>query len=117
MFECVEWEVRHPLTGLEVAIVRLVRLGPQREPYHRAVTAHPNPAERRLIGYYASADDAHDASLWWLEQATQRGVGGGNKLPSARFVEQKPPPERRYDPADRGIPTGVDTVWSSPRRG
>lgn len=91
-FEVVEWEVRHPLTGLEIAIVRLVPLGPDREPYHRAVTANPDPSQRRLIGYYGSPEDAHDATMWWLEKATGVGVTGGNRLPSARYVEPKPPP-------------------------
>lgn len=88
----VEWEVRHPLSGQEVAIIRLVHLGPKHEPYFRAVTANPDPKQRKLIGYYGSAEDAHDASLYMLEQATGVGISGGNKLPSARFVEPKPPP-------------------------
>jgi hypothetical protein len=87
-----EWEVRTPLDGLPVALVRLVHLGPDREPYYRAVTANPVPERRRLIGYYASPEDAHDAALYMLEQATGRTVTGGGGAARLRPVPQKPPP-------------------------
>lgn len=92
MFEVVEWEVRHPLDGAMIAIIRLVHLGPAREPYYRAVTANPDPAQRRLIGYYGSAQDAHDASMYMLEQATGTGVSGGGEaaIGSVRRAEASP---------------------------
>lgn len=91
-FDVVEWEVRTPLDGLPVAVVRLVHLGAAREPYYRAVTANPVPELRRLIGYYASAGDAHDAALYMLEQATGRSVTGGGGAARLQPVPQKPPP-------------------------
>lgn len=51
----VEWDVLHPLDGQPLAIIRLVYLGARREPYYRAVTANPDRAERKLIGYWATS--------------------------------------------------------------
>lgn len=47
----IEWDVLHPLNGQPLAIVRLVYPGPRREPYYRAVTANPDRAQRKLVGY------------------------------------------------------------------
>lgn len=91
-FDVVEWEVRGPLDGLPIAIVRLLHLGEHHEPYWRAVTAENDPRRRQLIGYYGSAGDAHDASIHHAEQRAQRSLAGGNRPPSARYVPQKPPP-------------------------
>lgn len=88
----VEWEVRTPLEGLVVAIVRLVELGRRREHYYRAVTANPDRSQRRLIGYWGSADDAHDGVLALYEHGTGRSLSGGDTKPSRALVPQKPPP-------------------------
>lgn len=86
----VEWEVRHPLSGDEVAIVRLLHL--DGEPYYRAVTANPIREMRKLVGYWGSAQEAHDGVLAILELASGRSITGGNQAPNLRPVPQKPPP-------------------------
>ncbi|WP_206446549.1 hypothetical protein [Agrococcus sp. KRD186] len=53
----------HPLDGARLAVVRLLLRGPRREPHYRAVTAHPDRAQRRLLGYWSSVDEAHEAAL------------------------------------------------------
>ncbi len=59
----VEWEVRLPLSGEAVAIVRAVQLGPRGEVYLRAVTPDANRSQRELIGYWGSPQEAHDGVL------------------------------------------------------
>lgn len=93
VMQSVEWEVRHPLSGEEIAIVRLIHL--EGEPYYRAVTANPDRAQRKLVGYWGSAQDAHDGVLAILEAASRRSITGGNQAPSMPLVPQKPPPGNR----------------------
>lgn len=88
----VEWDVLHPLDGQPLAIVRLVWLGPRREAYYRAVTANPERAARKLIGYWPTLDDAHTACLALYERATGRSLSAGNRPPSLTVPPQKPPP-------------------------
>lgn len=90
-----EWDVLHPLDGHAIAIVRLVQLGPRREPYYRAVTPEPETerVQRRLIGYWGSVDEAHEGVLALYEHASGRSLAGGDRPPSRPLVPQKPPPE------------------------
>lgn len=87
-----EWDVLHPLTGLPLAIIRLIYLGPRREPYYRAVTANPDRAQRKLVGYWGDLDDAHTACLALHEKATGRSISGGDRQPQMHVPAQKPPP-------------------------
>lgn len=89
----IEWDVLHPLNGQPLAIVRLVYLGPRREPYYRAVTANPDRAQRKLVGYWGTLDDAHTGCLALYEQASGESVAGGNTKPHMQAPAQKPPPE------------------------
>ncbi|WAC66041.1 hypothetical protein OVA14_12215 [Agrococcus sp. SL85] len=100
-----EWDVLHPLDGHRIAIVRLVALGPRREPYYRAVTPEADRAERRLIGYWASVDHAHDGVLALYERASGRSTSGGGRAPARPLVPQKPPP--CAGPAVAQRPTGA----------
>ncbi|MGM1028320.1 MAG: hypothetical protein ACQEWM_00450 [Actinomycetota bacterium] len=90
-----EWDVLHPLDGHAIAIVRLVQLGPRREPYYRAVTPEPDRALRRLIGYWGTVTKAHEGVLALYEHASGRSLAGGDRQPSRPLVPQKPPPEAR----------------------
>lgn len=87
-----EWDVLHPLDGRPVAVVRLVLLGPTREPYYRAVTPEDDRSQRRLIGYWSSVDHAHDGVLALFERASGRSTSGGGREPARPLVPQKPPP-------------------------
>lgn len=88
----VEWEVRLPLTGEPIAFVRAVHLGRRRELYFRAVTANPDPSQRKLIGYWGTPDAAHEGTLAIYEQASGRSLSGGGKPATRELVPQKPPP-------------------------
>lgn len=88
-----EWDVLHPLDGAPLAVVRLVLLGPRREPYYRAVTAQPDRAQRRLLGYWSSVEQAHEAALALFERSTGRALSGGDGRPQRAVPPQKPPPQ------------------------
>lgn len=88
----------HPLDGTPLAVVRLLILGPNREPYYRAVSPEPEREQRRLIGYWGSLEHAHDGVLALYEHLSRRSLAGGDMPPSRPLVPQKPPPrvhERR----------------------
>lgn len=89
----VEWEVRLPLSGEAVAIVRAVRLGAHGDVYLRAVTPDADRSQRELIGYWGSPQEAHDGVLALYERRSNPGTP-----PSLPLVPQKPPPE----PTSRG---------------
>lgn len=84
----VEWEVRLPLSGEVVAIVRAVQLGARGEVYLRAVTPDVDRSQRELIGYWGSPQEAHDGVLALYERRDARGVP-----PRLPLVPQKPPPD------------------------
>lgn len=72
----IEWEIRHPLSAQLIAIVRLLELGPRREQYFRAVTGDRDAAQRRLLGYWASLDEARRAVLALEERSSGLSIGG-----------------------------------------
>lgn len=82
----------HPLDGRPLAVVRLLVLGPNREPYYRAVSAEVDRSQRRLIGYWGSLEHAHDGVLGLYEHLSRRSLAGGDMAPSRTLVPQKPPP-------------------------
>ena len=82
----------HRLDGRPLAIVRLLTLGPNREPYYRAVSPEPDRAQRRLIGYWGSPEHAHDGVLALYEHASRKSLAGGDMPPSRPLVPHKPPP-------------------------
>ncbi len=98
-----EWHVLHPLDGAPLAVVRLVQLGPRREPYYRAVTAQPDHSQRRLLGYWSSVEEAHEAALALFERSTGRSLGGGDGRSRRGVPPQKPPP----GPYGAGSPSTV----------
>lgn len=91
----VEWDVLHPLDGRPIAVVRLLVLGPNREPYYRAVSPETDRTQRRLIGYWGTLDHAHDGVLALYEHASRRSLSGGDLPPSRTLVPQKAPPGER----------------------
>ena len=88
-----EWGVLHPLDGSPLAVIRVVWLGPMREPYYRVVSANPDRSQRKLAGYWSNLDEAHTAALALYEQATGRAIGAGDQKPKLRVPPQKPPPD------------------------
>jgi hypothetical protein len=92
----VEWLVGHPSSPSPVAIIRLLRLGPDRELYYRAVTYADAPA-RKLIGYWASLEDAEQGATAAFEATMPKAwrmTGGGSERPPMLPPPQKPPPSR-----------------------
>jgi ribosomal protein S16 len=87
----VEWDVLHPLDGAHVAVIRLMLLGPKREPFYRVVTPEPDRSRRQLLGYWGTLDEAHEAALALLEQHTGEAIEGGGRKSSRRVPPQKPP--------------------------
>lgn len=94
-----EWDVLHPLDGSHIAVIRLVLLGPHRDPFYRVVTPQRDRSERKLLGYWSTLERAHDAALALYERATGSAIEGGGRPPGREVSAQKPPP--------RGYPTGV----------
>lgn len=97
MFDAVtirpcEWNVLHPLDGRPLAVVRLLILGPNREPYYRAVSPEPQREQRRLIGYWGSLEHAHDGVLALYAHLSRKSLSGGEMAPTRALVPQKPPP-------------------------
>lgn len=88
----VEWEIRHPVSGDLIAILRVVALGPRREWYARAVTPEADRSQRTLIGYWASPDEAHRGVLALFERRTGRALPAGTADPAPPLVPMKPPP-------------------------
>jgi|GEM_PF-5780134 len=91
MFEAVtirpcEWDVLHPLDGRPLAVVRLLILGPNREPYYRAVSPEPKREQRRLIGYWGSLEHAHDGVLALYEHLSRKSLSGGDMAPTRALV-------------------------------
>lgn len=96
----VEWVSLHPLSGTPIALVRLVHLGPAREPYYRAVTADRDPAQRQLLGYWATPDLAETAVQALYEQQSGEALTGGGQPPRGLAVPpMKPPPATDDRPA------------------
>lgn len=89
----VEWEIRHPVSGDLIAILRVVALGPRREWYARAVTPEADRSRRTLIGYWASPDEAHRGVLALFERRTGRSFPAGAAEPAPPLVPMKPPPD------------------------
>lgn len=88
----IEWDVLHPLDGSALAVVRVVWLGPKREPYYRVVSANPDRALRKLAGYWGNLDEAHNAALALYELATGESICGGDRPPRLEVPSQKPRP-------------------------
>ena len=65
----VEWVVTDVSAREPIAVVRRLRLGPRRELYFRAVTWHPDPARRDLVGYWGSAEEAVQNVLGLYERS------------------------------------------------
>lgn len=116
----VEWEVRHPLSGDLIAIVRVVALGSRREWYARAVSPEDDRASRTLIGYWGTPDDAHRGVLALYERRTGQSLaGGGAREPSLPLVPTKPPPEAGRQPGMAARPrrhASRASAYTTPRR-
>lgn len=88
----IEWDALHPLDGRPIAIVRLLVLGRDREPYYRADSPEPNRTQRCLLGYWGTLDHAHDGVLARYEHASRRSLSRGDLPPTCSLVPQEAPP-------------------------
>ena len=91
----VEWVVTHASAAEPIAVVRRLRLGSQRELYFRAVTWHPDPAHRDLVGYWGSAEEAVQNIYGLYERSlapqTMTAVGGAARPPPPLTKPKAPP--------------------------
>jgi hypothetical protein len=91
----VEWVVTHSAAKDPIAVVRRLRLGPQRELYFRAVTWHSVSAHRELVGYWGSLEEAVQNVYGLYERSLPPQflmTGGGTAREPQRLTRPKPPP-------------------------
>lgn len=72
----------------------MVLLGPQRESYFRVVTPERDRNARRLLGYWATLELAHDAALALFERVSGMAIEGAGRPAQRQVPPQKPPPVR-----------------------
>lgn len=104
------------------AVIRRVTIAAD-DDFWRVVTGEDDRAQRRLIGYWGSLEDAsHNAFAYVERQLPSAWMATGTATSTAPrpMTPQKPIPGRRAaEPpwlGPRGITAGIDTVWESPRR-
>lgn len=91
----VEWIVTHASASEPIAVVRRLRLGPRRELYFRAVTWHPVPSRRDLVGYWGSAEEAVQNVYGLYERSLPPqllATGGGTARQPPPLTKPKAPP-------------------------
>lgn len=89
----VEWIVTHASTPEPIAVVRRLRLGPRRELYFRAVTWHPDPSRRDLVGYWGSAEEAVQNVYGLYERSLPPGrADAGTARQPPPLTKPKAPP-------------------------
>ncbi|SFN34669.1 hypothetical protein [Mycetocola miduiensis] len=100
----VEWVVTHSAATGPIAVVRRLRLGPDRELYFRAVTWHEDPARRELVGYWGSVEEAVQNVYGLYERSLPPQflmTGGGEARQPAALTKPKAPPTRQMASAGR----------------
>lgn len=91
----VEWVVTHSAATGPIAVVRRLRLGPDRELYFRAVTWHADPARRELVGYWGSVEEAVQNVYGLYERSLPPQflmTGGGTAREPHPLTKPKAPP-------------------------
>jgi hypothetical protein len=97
----VEWVVSHSAAAGPIAVVRRLRLGPERELYFRAVTWHSDVAQRELVGYWGSLDEAVQNVYGLYERSLPPQflmTGGGTTRQPQSLTQPKPPPASGLQP-------------------
>ncbi|WP_430592200.1 hypothetical protein [Humidisolicoccus flavus] len=96
MLTPVEWIANEPRAPYRpIAIVRVVLLGKEREPYWRAVT-YGTSEERQLIGYWGDLQQAQDGVLsWWEHQIPPAWLAHDGKT----FRRPRTPPPQKAPPS------------------
>lgn len=110
----VEWVVTHSSSQEPIAVVRRLRLGPQRELYFRAVTWHVDPAKRELVGYWGSAEEAVQNVYGLFERSLPPQflmTSGGTAREPLPLTKPKAPPAGRPtgDLHPHAVPRGEPT--------
>lgn len=103
------------------AVIRCVVIAG--DEYWRVVTGDQDRAQRRLVGYWGSLDEASHNALAYVERqlpSAWMATGTATFTTPREMTPQKPPPvvvgdESPWHVPGR-IPSGVDTVWEAPRR-
>lgn len=91
----VEWVVTHSAAKEPIALVRRLRLGPNRDLYFRAVTWHRDATKRELVGYWGSVEEAVQNVYGLYERSLPPQflmTGGGTTRQPAPLTKPKPPP-------------------------
>lgn len=91
----VEWVVTHSAAKEPIALVRRLRLGPNRDLYFRAVTWRRDVTKRELVGYWSSLEEAVQNVYGLYERSLPPQflmTGGGTTRQPAPLTKPKPPP-------------------------
>ena len=103
----VEWVVTHSSSQQPIAVVRRLRLGPERQLYFRAVTWNADPEKRDLVGYWGSAEEAVQNVYGLYERSLPPQflmTGGGTAREPPALTKPKAPPARQAIPDRRQAP-------------
>ena len=86
-----EWHLRAGITGLPAIIIRRLEFGERGAPeiFYRAVTFAQTPEDRRLVGYFASLEDAAAAAWVYINAVDAER----HRIMSTRAQEKMKPGE------------------------
>ena len=117
----VEWVVTHAVATGPIAVVRRLRLGARRELYFRAVTWHIDTAQRELIGYWGSLEDAVQNVYGLYERSLPpqflEARGKTAREPHALTKPKPPPvPVRQEAPPERPASVRQEAPRPQPAR-
>ncbi|MET1051858.1 MAG: hypothetical protein ABWX65_04380 [Mycetocola sp.] len=116
----VEWVVTHSAASGPIAVVRRLRLGPDRDLYFRAVTWHDDPAQRELVGYWGSLDEAVQNVYGLYERSLPPQflmTGGGTAREPHALTKPKAPPVTPAQPGRQAPPNPVPRAPRTAGRG
>jgi hypothetical protein len=115
----VEWMVTHSAASEPIAVVRRLRLGPQRELYFRAVTWHRDSTRRELVGYWDSLEEAVQNVYGLYERSLPPQflmTGGGTTREPQPLTKPKPPPASARPKSNRAEVNSADGNSAEARR-
>jgi len=59
-----EWIIMRDSRTEPAGVIKVVQLGPRRESFYRVVTWAPTSADRTLVGYFATLQEADQSILF-----------------------------------------------------
>lgn len=95
----VEWYIRYPVSVPPIGVVRRLEFGIKPDVWFRAVTWSEESARRRLLGYFATPEDAA-AAVWQAYLVESRAQHEQAAKRADRLRATNPPPSL---PPERGV--------------